>query len=289
MIRLLRIVFLIATAALFSQIAHAEKLGAEAWREDIEFLDREIRSTHPDPFTKLSESEWKAGVEQLRHAAANKTDRQLAIALMKQVALLKDGHTHLEPSDELGFDFWFPIRFYQFDDGIFITVAHREYENLIGAKVRRIGTTKPGKALNLVSTILSADNEFQKKELAAAFLSSAPLLQELAASHKATLNLPWMWSFPTEQRKRVTISATPSGFSPNYRFWGELFGPPHDDYDNYVTPFDGGKAPLAYRTVNEKAPPYYAGSQPILVPMGCEKENLAVPVQFRGGSRGRKF
>lgn len=241
--------------------SHAIELGEEKWLEDIDFLEQTIREIHPDPFSKINEEDWASNISNIRDKAGKISDAELAVILSQLVANLGDGHTNLEPNDDLGFNLWFPIRFYKFEKGLYITVAHSAYKELVGTKVLNINGSKPAEVLEAVSTVIGADNFFQKIELAPAFMSNATLLYTFGfLNDKDTLEL--VVEFPDGEKRNVTINAVASWYSPNYRFWGELFGPPHDDYDGYVTPFEGGKPPLQYRVQSELAPPYYANRSP---------------------------
>ena len=224
-------------------------------------MDHIIRSRHPNPFGNISEAQWARHLENLKKNAPIIPEKEIVVALCKTIALLNDGHTFLDFDKNYGFDRWFPVRFYDFDDGVYITVAHPKYQNLIGKKVQLISGLPAGDVLNIVTKAISGDNVFHKRNIATAFLSNATLLEALGVIGE---NQDLSVQFVAENGKIATteLAAVASFYSTNYRNWGELFGPPLDDYDTYITPFEQGKPPLNYREFSDKAPPFYASREP---------------------------
>lgn len=176
-------------------------------------IQQQIEAKHPMPFRRVSREHFHAAV-------ANAGDDPAA--LMRAVAMLRDGHTQLFPN----FNRWFPVRFYALTDGLFITAADKRFPQLAGAKVLRIGNRTAEEAMRDVESMFSSDNEFRAKE-AAALLSSAqiakldvlPLDVQLRDGTTAHVDIP---SFQGK-----------AGF--DWIQWGEMYGPPGAEL---VTAFD---------------------------------------------------
>jgi hypothetical protein len=231
------------------------------WTKDIDYVDYLIRTRHPNPFYHISKEHWDNEIQNLKKNIAELSEKEISIKLSSIVALLNDGHTFLDFDGNYGFDHWFPIRFYDFDDGLFITVAHPAYKQLIGKKVVSISGLPASDVLNAVSKAISGDNAFHKRNIAAAFLSNTALLEGMGIIQN-NQNLILQLSDENGKRSTVKITSISSFYSTNYRNWGELFGPPLEEYHTYVTPFENGKPPLKYREFSDVAPPYYASREP---------------------------
>jgi hypothetical protein len=59
----------------------------------------------------------------------------------------------------------FPVRMYEFSNGIYITGIAEEYARYVGAKVINIGQLSAEEAFEKAGTLAFADNDFYKKEL----------------------------------------------------------------------------------------------------------------------------
>ena len=238
--------------------------AAEVWLADIDALDQFIRQYHPDPFYRTGEGSWLDGLNAAREQVVlGASDAVITTSLMSAVARLGDGHTRLEPTGIAAFNYWLPLRFYAFDDGVFVTVAADPFTSLIGQRLVRVGETAVDQVLVSLETITSGDNVFQLKEGSAALLSNTGLLTALGgiSDPAAPVNLGFEDSSGVQAEH--SISTVSSWYSVNYRNWGELFGPPFEPFDVYKTPFHDGKSPMAYREMpNETDAPFFASRKP---------------------------
>jgi hypothetical protein len=114
------------------------------WRSDLRQLVDQIRLLHPSPFTKIGSLTFQRAVSSLEQRLPGMTDEQRMVAAMRLVASLGDGHTTLQP-DNARFANWYPIRLYEFSDGIFVTSAHVSAKELVGrANTRDRGAARWG-------------------------------------------------------------------------------------------------------------------------------------------------
>jgi len=146
-------------AAVLTAIAPADAASLADWRADMAALLKDIRATHPDPFTKTGELTFMRRYSALMSALPELTEEQRVVDAMKLVALIGDGHTQLEPNDP-AFAYWYPVRIYEFSDGYFITSAFKDVRELAGARVLRIA----GRPL-ILSTCAPASSRTSLKAL----------------------------------------------------------------------------------------------------------------------------
>jgi C-terminal processing protease CtpA/Prc len=65
--------------------------------EDVDYLVRNVKAVHPDPFTRISEEDFHAHVEKVKSAFGKKVSRhnEFAPAVAEMLALMDDSHTRL--------------------------------------------------------------------------------------------------------------------------------------------------------------------------------------------------
>ena len=243
---------------------NATPSAAEVWLADINALDQFLRQYHPDPFFQTGEGHWRDGLRVARDlVTSGGSDVEITTVLMSAIAGLRDGHTRLEPVGIDTFANWLPLRFYEFDDGVYVTVAAEQHADLIGQRLIRVEESPVQDALAMVALATAGDNALQVKEGAAALLSNVGLLAALGVIGEPTGSVTMAFEKSDGSLVTRTIPTINSSYSVNYRNWGELFGPPFDPFDVYKTPFRGGKAPLAYRDPpNTADAPFYASRKP---------------------------
>jgi hypothetical protein len=119
-----------------------------------------------------------------------------------------------------------PVRFYLFEEGMFITAAAGQYRELLGAELLKIGGTAVSDALAAIDPLLSRDNSQQVRRLSPEVLRWAPLLQAIGVISdpgEAELTV----RFPDGRTGQVTVTAAGPGPHdyPNVGAWPGLTGP----------------------------------------------------------------
>lgn len=229
-------------------------LPAATWHRDIDSLDAILRRTHPNPFRRLAEPDYRRRLLAVRQRSGRQPDQRTAAELMHLVGALGDGHTTLEPTGALGFDRWFPVRFHRFEEGLHIVVAHASDRSLIAARVVRIGELDALQVADSVAMLAGADNLLGRWE-AVHLLSSGPALHALGIiSHPDSLPLELVTR--EGQRREVTMIARRSRASLEWRFQGEVVGPPMPAGDTLWTAFDRPASLAAFRRCDGTLPPH---------------------------------
>ncbi len=128
------------------------------------------------------------------------TRNQAFVSLMLLVALVRDGHTSINPLFDRGIEIhYFPVSFEQFDDGVYVKAAPRQFASLVGAKVVRIGKVPVAHALASVATTISYENEWFLKSWATSRLSLSEVTARLAAR----------WGLPEQRITLLPMTDTP--------------------------------------------------------------------------------
>src|SRR5262245_37322695 len=124
-------------------VSLALALSAIDWSADLDFLQRELPNTHPNAFHAVSREAWEATIAKLRDRASSMPPAAVAVEISRIVAMIGDGHTRLTlpvdpnagffaghtptpmPSDPALHFHQFPVRFFWYDDGLYVRAATR--------------------------------------------------------------------------------------------------------------------------------------------------------------------
>jgi tetratricopeptide (TPR) repeat protein len=181
-------------------------LTADQWREDVDVLVQKIRRYHPQPWNRISESEFLRGSEAIKTNLRMWSNERIIVELMRLTAALRDGHTEVLPDNQEGFNRWFPVRIEKWDDGLFITAADRMHDGLLGAKVLKIGKDDPEKACRRLAEIISADSQYGLDRRVPNYLSNAIVLESLGIIDSRAV-LPLNVLTREGSRKTVTLES----------------------------------------------------------------------------------
>jgi hypothetical protein len=203
----------------------APALPTARWQEDLTFLVKTLEASHPDPYTHISRQRFHRAVAALRRDIPALSRPQIVVRMMQLVASIQDGHTTLNPFDPNGFNVWFPVRFYWFRDGIFITATDEAHKALVGARVLTIGRLPAEEAARRASSLQGADNTFARQEHLA-YLANATALYALHILPTPD-SLPLTVQISDGRPHTLCLRARRTTFTEdNWIYWGEMYGPP---------------------------------------------------------------
>jgi hypothetical protein len=236
------------------------------WREDLDQIVREIRASHPDPFTKTGKLIFLREADNLKRELPWLAEEERVVRAMQLVALIGDGHTQLEPISQR-FSFWYPIRLYEFADGFFVTSAHRSVADLAGAQVLAIAGRPISEVAAKARSLMGADNEFLRQERLYA-LHNASLMTGLGfAGPKGDLQARFKLTDGRVVERRVTPSLADdpdfkgSEATFEWQFRGEMFGMPFGKTDEWISAFKGRPASV-FLTPDSARPLHLRGRGP---------------------------
>ena len=178
------------------------QINSDAWREDLRYLARELPGHHVNAFHTVSRETFDAEVARLDAAIPHLNGDEVLVGFMRIVALVGDGHTHLDlPPNSLRY----PVEIQWFGDELRVIAAQSPYHSTVGARVLTIGSTPIGdvmkRAMRLVPrgendgrTLLTATMQLTSPEVlhglgVIADRANAPFVLETAAEERATVML----------------------------------------------------------------------------------------------------
>lgn len=185
--------------------ARAQTPGAEAWREDLRFLAAELEARHADLYHTVSPEAFGAAVDTLDARLAGLSDDEVVVELARLTASIGDGHTGLFLPWGRGFDFSrLPLTFHHDPDGYFILAAAPEHEDLVGARLLRIGNAAADDAADALVPLLPRDNPYALRPFAGTYLRLAGLLHTLGIVDDARA-VPLVVEDADGQRRTVLV------------------------------------------------------------------------------------
>src|SRR5262249_28239328 len=153
------------------------------------FLAAEIKRMHYRPFRKISEAQFDAEVQSLLADIPRLNDHEVAVRIMRLMALIGDGHTGLFPDLASGWNAA-PVMLAGFQEGTFGVTADTKYADVVGKEVVRIGKLTPERVIQKLGPIISQDSKQGITRSAGNFMRYPQILNALgiqAQSHDLEL------------------------------------------------------------------------------------------------------
>ena len=189
--------FLAALVALFPVVpasaqtappSAVSQLTSEQWRQDLRFMVAEMKARHANLYHQVSREKFEAAVADLDRRIPQLQRNQIIVGLMRIAALVGDGHTRVDPRKDKAFGFGsLPLRFYWFDDGIFVRAARPDFRDLLGARVEAIGGVPIEEAIRRASDIVSKENMSGGRLMIPIYLGMPDILQALGLSESTEM------------------------------------------------------------------------------------------------------
>lgn len=141
---------------------------------ELNFIQSELKSRHPDLFFKRAESDFDNDIEDLRQHSGELSDIEFRLASTKLVATIGDQHTYMimhEPSL-----LSFPIEIWWVEERAIIIKATSEYQHLLGSEVISIDGLPTISMRDTAMEYLAYENNHWKDAQSPRFLKYAELL-----------------------------------------------------------------------------------------------------------------
>lgn len=158
---------------------------AEKWQADIKYFRDHFPQIHVNAFHALSRARFSAELDALSRDLPKLTGEQVLVRLMRLIAEVRDGHCSLA-DDTLLSGGAIPLRFGIYSDGVLIQSGLKEYQDLIGGRVVRIGDMPIAEVLKRLDGVAWADrgNEMSRKDTASFLMSLPVVLRGLGITDK---------------------------------------------------------------------------------------------------------
>lgn len=153
---------------------------AEKWREDLRFMAAEMPRQHKNLFHQMTREQFEAAVKKLDERIPALARHQIIVEMAKIVAMVGDGHTNIAPTRDpkIGFH-TLPVKFYIFNDGLYVRAAAAEQADISGWRVAKVGSFAIDDAYDAVRELVGRDNEMDAKFFVPFLLTMPEVLNAL--------------------------------------------------------------------------------------------------------------
>ncbi len=162
----------------------------EGWRYDLAFLAREIKRLAYAPFAIQPEAEFDKAAAELHDAIPGLTDPQFLVGMMKLVRYLDDGHAGVtRPKGDSELPGMLPLDMFLFAEGLYVIGAAPGYEQLLGARVDRVGGLTIDELRAALDPVMTRDNEQNLTLRLPRFVCNVAVLNGLGIDHQLSVQL----------------------------------------------------------------------------------------------------
>jgi hypothetical protein len=152
---------------------------AQRWREDLDFLARELPARHKNLYHTLPREEWEARVAELRERIPELEDHEIAADFARLVASAGDSHTTVQMGSSPFVGSPAPIELRWFPDGLRVVAVPSEHADLVGGRVVEIGGVAVEEAWTRASEVIAHENEIWVRAKAPSWLAVPAFLRAL--------------------------------------------------------------------------------------------------------------
>jgi hypothetical protein len=131
------------------------------WSADIDAILDARDHVHPDGWHGMPRADWIAAAEAAKARLPSLTDDGALVELVRLAAMPswngRDGHSGIFLGPGSGIH-PYPLRLWQFSDGLVITAARAPYQDLVGSRITAIGGRPIADVMGLAEPLAPRDN-----------------------------------------------------------------------------------------------------------------------------------
>ncbi len=174
---------------LLFQPSFSQDLGSIDWSMDIDYLGKELPNKHFNFFTKGTDKEFNAGLENIKKNKDSLSDFAIAIKLQQLIASFGDSHTHLNLDRFLEKDKTLPFIGNWFSDGFYALQTTPEYSDILGKQIVSINGVPFSTIADSLSTLITMDNPSMLKKYLPKFIMSLQILKNFKFTKEDDIEL----------------------------------------------------------------------------------------------------
>lgn len=174
-------------------------LTKEQWRQDLQYLAKELPRRHKNAFHTVSKERFEKAVAELDAAIPTLRDYEILVGMQRIVAMVGDAHTDVRLPRIFN---RFPFSLYWFGDDLRVLLTTANYRAALGAKVVKIDDTDIKIAAAKINSLVPHENDYWVRFIGAGYFPFAEILNAL----KITGNLKQAkWTFEDEAGKQFSL------------------------------------------------------------------------------------
>jgi hypothetical protein len=186
------------------------QISSEAWRDDLHYLARTLPSRHVNAFHSVNRETFEGEVARLDAAIPHMNGDEVLVGFMALVALIGDGHTHLDwPPEFLRYQ----LQLQWFGNELRVVAAADPYDAAVGARVLAIGSTPINDVVERAKQLVPREeNDARTRFTATNQLTLPEVLHGLGVIADRE-NAPFALELTTGERVTMTFSPASRGGS----------------------------------------------------------------------------
>jgi hypothetical protein len=157
--------------------------AATGLRADLDAMLDARDTIHPDGWHGFARTDWVAAADALAARAADLSPDERLTEVVRLAAMPswngRDGHTGIFPFTPADGTLLYPLRWWEFSDGLLVTAARPPYEDLVGSRVEAVAGRPIDEVLRLVEPLAPRDNPSNLRAFAPLYLRVSNLLAGL--------------------------------------------------------------------------------------------------------------
>jgi uncharacterized protein (TIGR03437 family) len=200
---------LILLALLLCVPGLAQKVGATARQQDLNFVANQLPALNPNLFFQLDRAQFQQALADLNAKVSGTTDGEFYTGLAQVVAMAGDAHTVIDLLDDYAFAVGFqtlPIALVWLDDGVFATAALTPYARAAGTRLIGVGGMPIDQVVQALGTVISHENDQWVHYRSQQYLTAMQVLQGL---HVAPAGGSVPMTFRTLAGEEFTLQIAP--------------------------------------------------------------------------------
>ncbi len=155
----------------------------ERWTADVTYLVEQMEDIHPDLFHGVPAATFHRAADDLIGAIPDLDDDEMLVGVMRLVAMISgrggDGHMGVWPPDNPDAVHRFPIRLWEFPDGVYVTAARAPNGDLEGARVLKVDGIPIDEVFERLDPVVPRDTPSNLRAARMVFFTSAEVLTGL--------------------------------------------------------------------------------------------------------------
>lgn len=152
------------------------------WQADIDCVLSRVAQNHPNPSERGDYSGFKTAMAKLAAEVSLRSDPEMASGIAAATALIKDGHTFVDPGGVNQLN----VKFERFPEGIFVVATGADVTRLLGLRVTSIGKVAIDDLRRRVTALIPAENEFTAAAREARMLERVSVLVAAGAAEESS-------------------------------------------------------------------------------------------------------
>ncbi len=173
--KLLYVLLFVVMSCSAQEPENLNHMDSAKWKADITELNKIIQEEF-ETYQPDLKAVFAQNTEVLLKELNNLSNEEIAIRMGQLIAGLDNGHTELSVMQAVAGFKRLPLALYFFEDGAYIYAAQEKYQNIIGAKIQKIGTKSIPEVLELLETIMTHDNQYEILHAGPTFMLSPEVL-----------------------------------------------------------------------------------------------------------------